>query len=38
MTMSLIMPSSAAGLPTWGVTLVLIAFIVAILIVITRRR
>ncbi len=38
MTVSLIMPPSAAGLPSWGIALVLIVFVVAVLIVLSRRR
>ncbi|MET9479393.1 hypothetical protein [Streptomyces sp. NPDC006638] len=37
-TDALIMPPGAAGLPTWGIVLVLGAFIVAVLVVVSRRR
>jgi hypothetical protein len=38
MTMSVIMPPSAAGLPTWAIAVIFIVFILAVLLVFTRRR
>ncbi|MDH6229406.1 hypothetical protein M2169_006462 [Streptomyces sp. MJP52] len=38
MTLSLIMPPSAAELPAWGIALLFVAFVLAVLLVLSRRR
>ncbi|MGW5048859.1 RHS repeat-associated core domain-containing protein [Streptomyces griseoluteus] len=38
MTLSLIMPPSAAGQPAWAIALIFIVFVLAVLFVFTRRR
>lgn len=37
-TIAAIMPPSAAGLPAWGIFLIFGFFLVAVVVVLTRRR